>query len=298
MIKPMNNVISMDKVIEYVSKDKTFKDKYIKYTPENFSKFQYEMICLGHYHSIAITKFIQNILDNCFIKSEWEQLKLLREEGYISTIHLYSDELSFDLPYGNTMRNFVPLDLSFTIAPDDRFDSNGNLIEKQRIWFMFAPSSSFSPQPVIGQGDELSDFNIQRLLTAMSIKKFVWILADPYNTAKLIKEFIAALNKCIASSLKQRGLYMLTNENCEKHDEDINQNVADYCWFHDLLFKLSAAFDTHLEMTIKGDNMAAFIQKTWETQLRFDNSTFLKTRGGEKMKFVDGSERCEYCDCI
>jgi len=68
----------------------------------------------------------------------------------------------------------------------------------------------------------------------------------------------------------------------------------DYCLFYDLLFKLSVAFNTHLDMTILGDNMGSFIQKTWETQLRFDNRTFLKTRGGEKMKFVDGSERCEY----
>lgn len=298
MIKPMNNVISMDKVIDYVSRDETFKNKYIKYTPENFRKFQYEMMCLGHYHTFAITKFIQNILDNCFIKSEWEQLKLLREEGYISSIHLYSDELTFNLPYGNTMRNFVPLDLSFTIAPDNRLDSNGKLIKNQRIWFVIGPLSSISPQPVMEQRDEMSDLNIQRLLTAMAIKKFVWILADPYNTAKLIKEFIAALNKCIASSLKQRGLYMLTNDYCEKRDDNINENVADYCRSHDLLFKLSAAFNTHLDMTILGDNMGAFIQKTWETQLRFDNDTFLKTRGGEKMKFVDGSERCEYCDCI
>ena len=294
----MNNVISMDKVIDYVSQDTSFKDKYIKYTPVNFRNFQYEMICLGHYHGIAITKFIQNVLDNCFIKSEWEQLKLLHREGYISTVHLYSDELTFDLPYGNTMRNFIPLDLSFAIAPDDHFDNNGNLIEKQRIWFMVGPLPSFSPQPVIGQRDELSNFNIQRLLTAMAIKQLVWILSDPYNTAKLIKEFIAALNKCIVSSLKQRGLYMLTNDNCGKRDDDINENVTEYCRSHDLLFKPSAAFNTHLEMAIKGEPLGAFIQKTWETQLRFDNNTFLKTRGGEKMEFVDGSERCEYCDCI
>ena len=297
MIKPMNNVISMDKVIDYVSRDETFKNKYIKYTPENFSKFQYEMMCLGHYHSVAITKFIQEILDKCFIKSEWNQLKMLCEEGYVKTVHLYSDELTFELPYGNTMRNFVPLDLNFAIVPNNCcYNNNGNLIRKPKIWFVFA--QSYNHQPIMEKRDELSDLNIQMLLKAMAIKELVWILADPYNTAKLIKEFIATLNKCIVSSLKQRGLYMLTNENCGKRDDDINENVTDYCKSHDLLFKLSAAFNTHLEMSIKGEPLGVFIQKTWETQLRFDNSTFLKTRGGEKMKFVDGSERCEYCDCI
>lgn len=296
MIKPMNNVISMDKVIDYVFKDKTFKDKYIRFTLANFMSFQYEMRCLGYYNSIAITNFIQDVLDKCFIESEWDQLEQLCKTGYISTVHLYSNELSFYLPYGNEMRNFMPLDLCFTIT-SDRFDDNGKQIEKRGVWFTLLVPSSFLAHPKTMTRTDEWIVN-QALLTAMAIKQLVWILSDPYNTAKLIKEFIAALNKSIVFSLKQRGLYMLTNDDCEKRNDDINDNVTDYCKSHDLLFKPSAAFNTHLEMAIKGEPLGAFIQKTWETQLQFDNNTFLKTRGGEKMEFVDGSERCEYCDCI
>lgn len=297
MIKPMNNVISMDKVFDYVSKDKSFIDKYGDFTLANFKNFQYEMMCLGYYDCIAIMNFIQDILDNCFIESEWKQLEAFCKTGYGTTIHLCTVELpSFDPPYeGNTMRNFIPLDLSFTIVPN-RFDDDGKLIENQKIQFQVL-STLAHPKTVMKFTEEWT-IN-QMLLNSMAIKELTRILSNPYNTAKLIKEFIAALNKCIISSLKHRGLYMLTNDNCGKRDGNIDDIVADYCRSNNLLFKPSAAFDTHLDMAIFRDNaMGMFKQKIWETQLRFDNNTFLKTRGGEKMEFVDGSERCEYCDHI